>query len=241
MEALLWGFVAAVSLLLGAGLALRIKFSRKAIGLVMAFGAGALISSVAFELIDESFNTSHGLAIVGIGIATGALVYYFGDRIIENMGGRHHRRDTKKKDNSGVAILLGTIIDGIPESAVIGLSLAGGQPVGVAMVVAVFLSNIPEAMSSSVGLKRNGWKPMTIIGLWAVIVLVSALSAWAGYAIFGTASPLLQAFILAFAGGAILTMLANSMMPEAYRDSGKTTGLVVVLGFCVAFAVTTLE
>lgn len=241
MEALFWGFASAGSLLIGAALALRFKFSQRVIGLIMAFGVGALISSVSFELVSEAFDTADGLMIVGLGVASGALVYFFGDLLIDKYGGRHRKSSVKSKNNSGLAILLGTILDGIPESLVIGLSLAGGQAVSAAMVVAVFLSNIPEAISASVGLRKSGWKKLTIYGLWAVIVLVSAAASWAGFAIFGDSSPLMRAFILAFAGGAILTMLADSMMPEAYRDSGNVTGLIVVLGFCVAFGVTTVE
>lgn len=246
MEALFWGFVSAGSLLIGAILALRIKFSSRILGLVMAFGVGALISSVSFELISESFVVANGLAIVGVGVASGALVYFFGDMLIDKFGGKFRKSSRKRgkteaNDESGVAILLGTILDGIPESAVIGLSLAGGAKVSAAMVVAVFISNIPEALASSTGLFASGWKKWKILGLWLVIVAVSAGAAWAGFAIFGDTSPLVRSFILAFAGGAILTMLADSMMPEAYRDDGNITGLVVVLGFCVAFAVTTLE
>ncbi len=241
MEALFWGFVSAGSLLIGAALALRFKFSSKVVGLIMAFGVGALISSVSFELISEAFDTANGLMMVGLGVAAGALVYFVGDFLIDKYGGRVLRHPGKKSGGSGLAILLGTILDGIPESLVIGLSLAGGQTVSAAMVVAVFLSNIPEALSASVGLRKSGWKKLTIFGLWAVIVIVSMAAAWAGFAIFGDTSPLVRAFILAFAGGAILTMLADSMMPEAYRDSGRVTGLVVVLGFCIAFGVTTVE
>ncbi len=241
MEALFWGFVSAGSLLIGAALALRIKFSGRVIGYVMAFGVGALISSVSFELVAEAFETANGLPVVGLGVAAGALVYFFGDVMIEKLGGRNHKDPTTDESGSGLAILLGTILDGIPESVVIGLSLAGGQMVSAAMVVAVFLSNIPEAISASASLKKSGWKSRTIMGLWAVIVVVSALSSWAGFALLGNTSVLVQAFILAFAGGAILTMLADSMMPEAYRESGKVTGLIVVLGFCIAFAVATME
>ncbi len=241
MNALFWGFASAGSLLIGAALALKFKFSQRVIGLIMAFGVGALISSVSFELVSEAFDTADGLAIVGLGVAAGALVYFFGDLLIDKYGGKHRKSSAKSDDGSGLAILLGTILDGIPESMVIGLSLAGGQPVSAAMVVAVFLSNLPESISASVGLQKSGWKKSTIFGLWTVIVVVSALASWAGFAVFGDASPLMRAFILAFAGGAILTMLADSMMPEAYRDSGKLTGLVVVLGFCIAFAVTTVE
>lgn len=240
MEAFLWGLISAGSLLIGAILALKLKFSQKTIGLIMAFGVGALLSSVSFELISESFDVANGLAIVGLGVMAGALTFFFGDMLIDRKG-RRRGKSAKSNDGSGTAILLGTILDGIPESIVIGLSLAGGQPVSAAMVVAVFLSNLPESISASVELRKNGWKKSTIALLWLSVVIASALASWAGFAIFGDSSPLTRAFILSFAGGAILTMLSDSMLPEAYKDSGKLTGLIVVLGFCVAFAVTTVE
>jgi ZIP family zinc transporter len=237
----MWGAISSGSLLIGAILALKFKLPRRTIGLIMAFGVGALLSSVSFELISEAFDSTHGLAIIGLGVAAGALVYFFGDLLIEKFGGRLRRQTSKKSAGSGLAIVLGAILDGIPESLVIGLSLAGGQPVSAAMVVAVFLSNIPESISASADLIKSGWKKLSVVGLWTIIVLVSVAATWAGFALFGDTSVLLRAFILAFAGGAILTMLANNMMPEAYRNSGRVTGLIVVLGFCVAFAVTTLE
>ena len=241
MEAFLWGILSAGSLLIGAFLALRFKFSQSAIGLVMAFGVGALISSVSFELINEAFTAINGLTIIAIGVALGALVYFFGDFLIDKYGGRNHRKAARGSGGSGAAILLGTILDGIPESIVIGLSLAGGSPVSAAMVIAVFLSNLPESIAASAGLLRSGWKKSTIMWLWTAVVLVSALAAWIGSAVFADSSPTVRSFILSFAGGAILTMLADSMMPEAYKDSGKAVGLVTALGFCVAFAVTTIE
>ena len=241
MEALFWGFLSASSLLIGAALALRFKFPRRVVGFIMAFGVGALISSVSFELISGAFNIANGFPIVGLGVAAGALTYFLGDLWIDKHGGKHRKSTEKSNKNSGLAIFLGTVLDGVPESLVIGIGLAGGRAVSAAMVAAVFISNIPEAITSSVGLRASGWKKRYIFALWAVVVTISALAAWAGFAIFGDASPLMRAFILAFAGGAILTMLADSMMPEAYRDSGDVTGLIVVLGFCIAFAVTTIE
>lgn len=123
----------------------------------------------------------------------------------------------------------------------IGLSLAGGGTVSIAMIVAVFISNIPEALSSSTDLIKGGWKKISIFGLWTAVIIASALASLAGFAIFGDASVGLRAFILAFAGGAILTMIANSMMPDAFKDSGRLSGLAMVLGFCVAFAVSVFE
>ncbi len=242
-EALLWGLATSGSLLIGAIVALRFKLPQRIIGFVMAFGVGALISSVSFELVMEAFSESQDLWTVSLGLLVGALVYFIGDFLIDKLGGKNRKNSQAidQSENTGLPILLGTVLDGIPESIVIGLTIVGGGGVSVAMIIAVFLSNIPEGLTSSTGLRASGWKKRSIIGLWAIVIAMSALSAVAGYLIFADTSGVTKAFILSFAGGAILTMLADTMIPEAYRDSGKLTGLIVVFGFCLAFALTTLE
>lgn len=243
-EAFVWGLISAGSLLIGAGLALRFKISSKILGLIMAFGVGALISSVSFELVEDAFTKSQDIFIVAIGLLAGAIVYFIGDLLIGKFGGRNRKNPqgvSKKEGDNGLAILLGTILDGIPESIVIGLTIVQGGIVSMAMVVAVFLSNIPEGLSSSTGLLASGWKKRSVVGLWLIVVVVSVLATLAGYVLFADTSSVIHAFTLSFAGGAILTMLANTMIPEAYRNTGKVTGLVVVLGFFLAFAIKTIE
>lgn len=241
LDAFWFGLISAGSLAIGAVLAVALKLPKKVLGLIMAFGVGALISSVAFELIEDSFNYSNDLLVVLLGVGCGSLVYFICDYLVDKFGGANRKSPEKNQSKSGLAILAGTVLDGIPESMVIGLSLAQGGAVSVAMMVAVFISNIPEALSSSVGLLKGGWKKRSIFGLWTVVILISALASLAGYAIFGDASAGMRAFVMAFAGGAILTMLADSMMPEAYKYSGRWAGIVTVLGFCVAFAVSMFE
>lgn len=244
-EALLWGLVTSGSLLIGAVVALRFKLPTKILGLIMAFGVGALICSVSFELVEDAFRESNSIMIVAVGLLAGALVYFIGDLLIGRFGGRDRKNSKgvakKGGSNNGLAILLGTVLDGIPESLVIGLTLVQGGAVSIAMVVAVFLSNIPEGLSSSTGLLASGWKKRSVVGLWTIVIAVSVLATLAGYVLFADAPGVVNAFTLSFAGGAILTMLANTMIPEAYRDVGKFTGLFVVLGFFLAFAITTLE
>ena len=160
------------------------------------------------------------------------------------MGGADRKRSEGTSAAAGgtaLAIVLGIVLDGIPESAVIGLTLLGGGGVSAAMIAAVFLSNLPEAIAATTGLVRSGWSRLRIFGLWALVTLVSGLSALLGYVLFDGASPQWLAFVLAYAGGAILTMLADTMMPEAFERSGKWTGLATTLGFAVAFAITALE
>jgi ZIP family zinc transporter len=242
LGAFAWGLLAASSLLIGAGIAMEFRVPRRLLGLIMAFGVGVLISAVSFELVEEAFRTTgHGWS-VGVGLIAGALTFFAGDVAIDRLGGRRHRRTSEASlEGSGLAILLGTVLDGIPESIVIGLTLVNGGAVSVAMVVAVFLSNLPEAIGATSGLKSGGWSRGRVFGLWLAVALVSAVAALVGFAFFDTASPDVLAFTLAFAGGALLTMLADSMMPQAYSDSGKLVGLVTTLGFGLAYLISVIS
>jgi len=241
-EAFLWGALAASSLLIGGVVALAFKVSGRLLGLVLGFGAGVLISAVAYELVEEAFTTSEGGIWVAVGLGAGALVYFVGDELIDRRGGEKRKSmGGEQEEGTALAIVLGIVLDGIPESVVIGLTLLEGGSVSVAMLVAVFLSNLPEAIGATSGLALAGWKRWHILGLWGLVILVSALAALAGYGLFGDASPNTVAFVLALAGGAILTMLAETMIPEAYLRGGKAVGLVTTLGFGVAFAASSLQ
>lgn len=241
-EAFLWGLLAASSLLLGGLLALRLRVGSRALGLVMAFGAGVLISAVAYELVDEAFTTTGSGAGIPLGLTAGALAFFAGDAFIDRLGGADRKSmGGEQEAGSPLAIVLGIVLDGIPESAVIGLTLVQGGSVSAAMIVAVFLSNLPEAVAATTGLAAAGWRQRTILLLWTGVVLVSALAALAGYGLFGDASGRTVAFVLSFAAGAILTMLADTMMPEAFERGGKLVGLATTLGFGVAFAVSAVE
>jgi ZIP family zinc transporter len=241
-EAFAWGFIAASSLLLGALIALRRPIGLHPLGLIMAFGSGVLISSVSYELVEDAFSTSSGSVAVGFGLLAGALAFYLGDLAINRFGGEGRKSAAGGQDaGSGLAILLGTVLDGIPESIVLGLSLLGGEGVSVAFLAAVFISNLPEALSSTAGLSKSGWHRGQILGLWILVTVVCALSSLAGYALFDEASAATVAFVQSFAGGALLTMLADTMMPEAFKYGGKQVGLLTTLGFALSFLITTIE
>jgi zinc transporter, ZIP family len=243
-EALFWGLFAGSSLLLGGAIGMWIPLSRGVRGLIMGFGAGVLISAVAYELVDDAFAAADGFAIVAGGLFAGAATFFVGDLLIDRMGGGERKRSEGTRAAAGgaaLAIVLGIVLDGVPESAVIGLTLLEGGGVSVAMIVAVFLSNLPEAIAATTGLAKSGWSRQRIFGLWALVMVVSGLSALAGYVLLDGASPRALAFVLAYAGGAILTMLADTMMPEAFERGGRLTGLATTLGFAVAFAITALE
>ena len=241
-EALFWGLFAASSLLVGGALALLLPIRERVLGWIMAFGAGVLIAAVAYELVEEAFRTAEQNGTIGLGLAAGALTFFAGDVIVDRMGGAERKSMNRAPGTgSALAIVLGIVLDGIPESAVIGLGLLEGNGVSVAVIAAVFLSNLPEAIAATTGLKAGGWAPRRIMGLWTLVALVSGLASLLGYALFDSAGPDALAFVLAFAGGAILTMLADTMMPEAYEHGGKLVGLLTTLGFGLAFALAMLE
>ncbi|HEX5468398.1 MAG TPA: hypothetical protein VFW80_05050 [Gaiellaceae bacterium] len=208
----------------------------------MAFGSGVLVSAVAYDLVGDAFDVGGGSGGVALGLAAGALTFYVGDRAIDGLGGENRKSPRgEQAQGSPMAIVLGTVLDGVPESIVIGLSLLGGGGVSVAVIAAVFLSNLPEAMAASAGLVSSGWQRGHILGLWVAVTLVSGLAALAGYAFFDGASERSLSFVSAFAGGALLTMLADTMMPEAFEYGGRAVGLMTTLGFGLAFALSTLE
>jgi ZIP family zinc transporter len=233
--ALGWGGLAAASLLLGTLLALaRKNWPDGLIGGVLAFGAGALISSVAFELAQEGLAVG-GPVAVALGVAAGALAYFSADRAVENLGGRGGG------GASGLPLALGALLDGIPEQAVLGIGLATGQGVSVALLVAVFVSNLPEAIGSATDMRGAGKSTRLILGLWVAVAVVCTLATLGGYALAAVVGAGLKAGIDGFAAGALLVMLVDQMVPEAKDKAGNRAGLATVLGFAVAAALSNLS
>lgn len=240
--AFFWGFVGGAALLLGAAIAYLWDMPPKVLGAIMAFGSGVLVSAVAFELVDEANKTTAGDWSVAVGLAAGALVFFAGDWWIDRIGGANRKSSEPQEDDAnGPAILLGTVLDGVPESIVIGLGLIGGQGVSAAMVAAVFLSNLPEAVGSTSGLKGSGWSARKLFLMWTAVALVAGLSSLLGFVVFDSASSEAVAFVLAFAGGALLTMLVDTMVPEAFKLNGPVAGLLTTLGFGIAYAISAVS
>jgi ZIP family zinc transporter len=239
LEAFVWGLVGAASLVLGA---LIVQFHTPrphALGLVMGFGAGVLLASVSFELVDEAVSVSGGLGSTALGFFAGTLAFFAGDVAIGRYG-RYQRRKAIRPapaDASPLSIVLGAALDGIPESAALGLTVLQEGTVGVALLFAVFVSNLPESIAASGGLLQSGWTRVHVTLLWSGITLISGLAAALGYVALDGAGNDAHAFVLAFAGGAILTMLSTTMMPEAYEHAGRAVGLVTTLGFAVAYTI----
>jgi len=237
-----WGFLGAATLIVGGAFTLRFPVHKRALGMVMAFGSGVLISAVSFELVEEAFGKAGGDWSAALGLFAGSAVFYAGDALIDRMGGEQRKHSGGgQAAGSPLAIVLGIVLDGIPESIVLGLTIVSGGGISVAFLTAVALSNVPESFAASSGLAQSGWSNRRILGLWSLVAAVSGLAALFGFAVFDTASPSTVAFVLSFAGGAILTMLADTMMPEAFEHGGKLVGVVTTFGFAVAFAISALE
>jgi zinc transporter, ZIP family len=241
-EACFWGLVGGSSLVIGGVVALRVAITRRVLGLVMAFGAGVLISAVAYELVHEAFETSAGDGGIALGLLAGSAVFFAAQLLIDRMGGGEQASVGEgHAAQAGRALVLGIVLDGIPESLVLGLTVLEAGTVSVAFLVAVFLANLPEAIAATTALSRAGRNSTRIIRFWVLVALGFGVTSLAGYVVLDAASQRTVAFVLAFAGGAVLTMLANTMMPEALHYGGRLAGLVTTVGFALAFAISSLQ
>ena len=233
VEAFLWGALAASSLVIGYLLAGR-GLSNRVIGLIMGFGAGALISAIAYELVPESADSGWSTTLA---LLVGALVFFVGDWLVDRTGGKHRKTIAGRQEvGSGAAIYIGTLLDAIPESLVLGMGLAIGGEMGVAFIVAVFVSNLPESVAGTVNLTAAGHSRHSTLWMWLSLVLISGVCAALGYALVQWVPSADGHLAQAFAAGAMLTMLADAMIPEAYEHGGKLAGLSTVLGFTAAAA-----
>ncbi|QOY36759.1 ZIP family metal transporter [Anaerobacillus isosaccharinicus] len=236
-NALFWGTFAASATMFGAIVALKISIPKRIIGYIMALGTGALIGATTYELLEGSLEIS-GFKEVAIGFLGGALTFTILDYLISHKGGQQRkgtdRNEEEDRENSGMGIFIGSVMDTIPETAMIGMSLIGGGTVSLALVVSVFISNIPEGLSSTVGLRKSGFSKKKILIMWALVVFFSALSALAGATLLDDASDSIKAIVSCFAGGAIIAMVASTMMPEAYKEGGPTVGFVTSIGVFIA-------
>jgi ZIP family zinc transporter len=231
IEAALWGLLAAVSLLIGYMLAGR-GLSKRTTGMIMGFGAGALISAIAYELVPASMASGWGMAVA---FGLGALTFFAGDWLVDRQGGGERKDITSDQaGGSGAAIFVGTLLDNIPESLVLGIGLALGGSISVAFLVAVFVSNLPEGVAGTLNLEQAGRSRNQIFWMWTTLVLISGACAGLGYALIGWLPGANGRYVQGFAAGAMLTMLADAMMPEAFEHGGKVVGLLTVLGFLMA-------
>jgi zinc transporter, ZIP family len=269
--ALLWGGLSSASLYVGEALAGPMARAHRATGLVVALGAGTLLSAIAYELVPvSSLDRATG---VGLAFGLGAVVYFVGDALVDRRGGRQRQSiartlvaeattpgdEADEADegdegdgagdgghggaggaDSGAAMFLGALLDGLPEAFVLGIGIQLGGDVSVAFVAAVFVSNIPQGVAGTTSLLAAGYGRRRVFWMWTALSVAAALTAWLGYGLGDTIGDA-GVYPQAFAAGAVLTMLADSMMPEAFRHGGKLVGLLTVLGYAVAAALTTFE
>lgn len=239
-QAGVWGLVAGSALLVGAAAGYYLRVPQRLVAAVMAFGSGVLISALSFELMDEAYRTG-GFGSTAAGFLGGAVAYTAANRWLARYGAKHRKRSGGRQPSesaapgSGLAIAVGALLDGVPESIVIGLSLLGGGAVGWVAVTAIFLSNIPEGLSSSAGMRKAGRSAGYVFGVWGGIAVAGGLAALLGYAVFAGLGPEVIAATTAVAAGAILAMLADTMIPEAFEEAHTAAGLFTVVGFLVAF------
>ena len=241
-QAGLWGLAAGGALVIGALVAWLSNVPQRVVASVMAFGAGVLISALAFDLVDEA-ERSGGLLPTVAGFIAGSVAYLLANLVLARRGARHRKRSGKQQpseheqDGSGTAIAVGALLDGIPESVVLGLSLLGGNGVGIPVLAAIFISNLPEGLSSAAGMKRSGRPARYVFGVWIGVALASGAAGLLGCLLLEGASVQVVSVITALAAGAILTMVADTMIPEAFERTHLYAGLLATLGFLTAFTI----
>ncbi|QIX62390.1 ZIP family zinc transporter [Hymenobacter lutimineralis] len=247
-----WGLVSGSALLLGAGIGYFFQVPQRVVAAIMAFGSGVLISTLSLELMEDAY-TKGGFYSAAVGFLGGAAGYTFANWLLARYGAKHRKRSGHQQaaerqdvqagategntpgDDNGMALAVGALLDGIPESIVIGLSLLAGGAVSTVAVVAIFLSNLPEGLSSAAGMKKAGRPARYVLLLWGGIALVSGVASLVGYSVFSHFPPYIVAATTAVAAGAVLAMIADTMIPEAFEVAHNFTGLITVLGFLVSF------
>ncbi|MGE5419527.1 MAG: ZIP family metal transporter [Chloroflexota bacterium] len=246
LQAGLWGLLAGAALLVGACIAWFVKVPLRVIASVMAFGSGVLISALSFDLMDEAYKRG-GMDSAAVGFIGGAVIFTVINYILGLKGAKHRKRSgamqpsESDSEGSGLTLAVGALIDGIPESVVIGLSMLKGGAVSMVAVIAIFLSNLPEGLSSAAGMKKAGRSATYIFTVWGTIALISGLSSLAGFTFFKNFSPDVVAASTAFAAGAILAMIVDTMIPEAFQETHNFAGLITVGGFLIAFFLTKID
>jgi len=234
------GLASGLALVVGAAIAWFVRVPRGVVATIMAFGAGVLISALSFDLVAEAARSGTFWTAMA-GFLGGAVLYVVLDVLLDRMGARKKRGSAGSGGSgTGLGIALGALLDGIPETAVQGVGLASGGALSVAVVAAVVISNLPEGLSSTSDMKANGRSARYVFTVWGSIAVACALSALGGYAILGQAPAGVQSAVTAVAAGAILAMLADTMLPEAFRKTGTWTGLIAVIGFFAAYGIHTV-
>jgi ZIP family zinc transporter len=228
----------------------------------MAFGSGVLVAALTFSLVEEAFSLSQAIPPVVIGFILGGVSYSVANHILdrksksESSSDPHAASNSNSSNNisavrkrkrshghnagggqsaSGLALLVGSVMDNIPENMALGISLVTGGAVNIVLIAAIFISNFPEGLASTEGMKSNGRSKKYILMLWSIAVVIGTISTAIGFTVLSKASPYVISVAISFAAGAILVMLAESMIPEAFEEGGSKIGLAAMAGFTIAF------
>lgn len=241
LNALLWGGIAGSAVFLGSLIGILFNIKKYIIGIIMAFGTGILMGAASFELLLDSQERG-GIVSTTFGFILGAIVFTIFNLIISKKGGKERKRSSKNPPNkSGLAIFIGTVIDAIPESIIIGVSLINNHSVSYILVIAIFISNFPEGLSSTIGLKKDNYSNFKILLLWFIVFLLSILSSLIGYTFLKDSSEVIISLIGSFAAGGIVAMVSSTMMPEAYEEGGPIIGLIAALGLITSLILTVID
>ncbi len=242
IEAFFWGLVVGSGLIIGAAISYFFHLPHRLLASVMGFGGGVLISVLAFELIEEAYIHG-GLPSSITGFLAGAILFSAANWLLSGRGAKHRKRCSDcivqfpeyKKGGNELAIAIGSIIDDIPEAIIVGIALGGGVSIGKAVLIGFFLANIPEGLASASGMKKSGRSAQYIFGVWGGITILTGIAGMLGYTVFGSFPDTIIAFITALAAGGILSMVAETMIPEAFEEAQSFIGLITAAGFLAFF------
>ncbi len=218
----------------------------------MAFGSGVLIATLCFSILPEAFSYTHELTATSIGFILGGLSYIIANTVLERKSNTKastnvhpeasgDKPTTERKPASGKGLFIGSIMDNIPENVALGITLAAGGAINIAFLVAIFVSNLPEGLASTNDMKVSGLSRRYILMLWSVAVVIGTFSTTIGYSVLSNTSPPIISITIAFAAGAILVMLGESMIPEAFKKEGFGKGLALLAGFLIALILTIVQ